>query len=44
MTSCEPCEPKDVVFGSDFAYVRYDSPSLAPGHVIVVPKRHVADL
>ena len=25
------------------AYARYDSNSLAPGHVIVVPKRHVAD-
>ena len=24
-------------------YARYDSNSLAPGHVIVVPKRHVAD-
>ena len=43
MTSCELCEPKDVVFESDFAYVRYDSHSLAPGHVIVVPRRHVAD-
>ena len=43
MTSCELCEPKDVIFESDFAYVRYDSQSLAPGHVIVVPKRHVAD-
>ena len=25
------------------AYARYDSNSLAPGHVIVVPRRHVAD-
>ena len=40
---CELCEPKDVVLESKFAYVRYDSNSLAPGHVIVVPKRHVAD-
>jgi diadenosine tetraphosphate (Ap4A) HIT family hydrolase len=43
MTACELCEPKDVLFESDFAYVRYDSHSLARGHVIVVPKRHVAD-
>ena len=28
---------------SDFAYVRYDNNSLSRGHVIVVPKRHVAD-
>ncbi len=25
------------------AYARFDSNSLAPGHVIVVPRRHVAD-
>ena len=25
------------------AYARLDSASLAPGHVIVVPRRHVAD-
>lgn len=39
---CELCQPKEVLFESDFAYVRYDSHSLAPGHVIVVPRRHVA--
>jgi diadenosine tetraphosphate (Ap4A) HIT family hydrolase len=43
MKGCELCEPKDVVFESEFAYVRYDSNSLGAGHVIVVPKRHVAD-
>ncbi len=43
MNSCELCEPKDVIYESEFAYVRYDSHSLAPGHVIVVPRRHVAD-
>jgi diadenosine tetraphosphate (Ap4A) HIT family hydrolase len=40
---CELCQPKEVLFESDFAYVRYDSNSLGAGHVIVVPKRHVAD-
>ncbi len=40
---CELCVPADVVFESDFAYVRHDSHSLSKGHVIVVPKRHVAD-
>lgn len=43
MKGCELCEPKDVIFESDFAYVRYDSNSMSPGHVIVVPRRHVAD-
>ena len=28
---------------NELAYARYDSNSLAPGHVIVVPRRHVAD-
>jgi diadenosine tetraphosphate (Ap4A) HIT family hydrolase len=32
-----------VVFESDFAYVAYEGNSLSPGHVIVVPRRHVAD-
>ena len=43
MKSCELCEPKEVLLESDFAYVRYDSRPLAAGHVIVVPRRHVAD-
>jgi len=32
-----------VLFESDFAYVAYERDSLSRGHVIVVPKRHVAD-
>jgi diadenosine tetraphosphate (Ap4A) HIT family hydrolase len=40
---CELCEPQDVLFESEFAYVRYDNHALARGHVIVVPRRHVAD-
>lgn len=43
MSDCELCTPRDVLFESDFAYVRYDSHALAAGHVIVVPRRHVAD-
>ena len=43
MTGCELCTPKEVLFESDFAYVCYESRSLSKGHVIVVPKRHVAD-
>jgi diadenosine tetraphosphate (Ap4A) HIT family hydrolase len=40
---CELCAPHDVVFENPLAYVRYDSHSLSRGHVLVVPKRHVAD-
>jgi len=43
MDDCELCRPQDVLYQSDFAYVRYDNHSLSRGHVIVVPKRHVAD-
>ena len=43
MTDCELCTPADVVAENELAYVRYDSNSLARGHVIVVPRRHVAD-
>jgi diadenosine tetraphosphate (Ap4A) HIT family hydrolase len=42
MSACELCVAADVVFESEFAYVRYDGNSLSPGHVLVVPKRHVA--
>jgi diadenosine tetraphosphate (Ap4A) HIT family hydrolase len=40
---CELCRPADVVAENGVAYARFDSNSLAPGHVIVVPRRHVAD-
>ena len=42
MASCELCLPKDVVLENPLAYVRTDSNALSRGHVIVVPKRHVA--
>ena len=40
---CELCEPSAVLIENSLAYARLDSNSLAPGHVIVVPRRHVAD-
>ena len=43
MSACELCTPADIVAENELAYARYDSNSLARGHVIVVPKRHVAD-
>src|SRR5687768_7984693 len=41
-TACELCTPAEVVLENTLAYVRYDSHSLSRGHVLVVPKRHVA--
>lgn len=39
---CELCTPADVVLENDLAYVRFDSNSLTLGHVLAIPKRHVA--
>lgn len=40
--NCELCVARDVVIENPLAYVRYDNNSLSPGHVLVVPRRHVA--
>jgi len=41
--NCELCAPAHVLAENGAAYARYDNNSLAPGHVIIVPRRHVAD-
>jgi diadenosine tetraphosphate (Ap4A) HIT family hydrolase len=41
--TCELCRPDMVLIEDELAYVRYDNNSLAPGHVLVVPRRHVAN-
>ena len=40
---CELCAPSSVLSENELAYVRPDNHSLSRGHVIAVPKRHVAD-
>jgi len=40
---CELCSLQSVLAENALAYVRSDNHSLSPGHVLVVPKRHVAD-
>ena len=40
---CELCRPDDVLMEDSLAYVRHDNNSLSPGHVLVVPRRHVAN-
>ena len=39
---CELCVPREVLVETALAYVRKDSNSLSRGHVLVVPRRHVA--
>jgi diadenosine tetraphosphate (Ap4A) HIT family hydrolase len=43
LSDCELCRAGNVVAQNELAYARLDSHSLASGHVIVVPRRHVAD-
>ena len=40
---CELCQLDQVLFEAEDAYVRYDNNALSRGHVLVVPRRHVAD-
>ena len=40
--ACELCTLNDVILESDLAYVRYDNHSLSRGHILVIPRRHVA--
>jgi diadenosine tetraphosphate (Ap4A) HIT family hydrolase len=40
---CELCRLDQVLFEAEAAYVRYDNNALSKGHVLVVPRRHVAD-
>ena len=39
---CELCVPTDVILENSLAYARYDDRSLSRGHILVIPKRHVA--
>jgi len=40
---CELCTATDVILQNALAYARYDNNALSRGHVLVVPKRHVAN-
>jgi diadenosine tetraphosphate (Ap4A) HIT family hydrolase len=40
---CELCQPTDPLLENEQAYVQFERDSLSRGHVIVVPRRHVAD-
>lgn len=40
---CELCKPDMVLLENELAYVRHDNNGLSRGHVLVVPRRHVAN-
>ncbi|HZQ74886.1 MAG TPA: HIT family protein [Burkholderiales bacterium] len=39
---CELCTPAEVLLEGALAYARRDSQPLSRGHILVVPRRHVA--
>lgn len=40
---CPFCLPDRVLFGNELAYVKSDKFPVSPGHLLIIPKRHVAD-
>jgi len=40
---CPFCTAESAIFRNDLAYVRYDKYPVTPGHLLVIPRRHVAD-
>ena len=40
---CALCTPTNLLLENEQAYVQFERDSLSRGHVIVVPRRHVAD-
>jgi diadenosine tetraphosphate (Ap4A) HIT family hydrolase len=41
-TACELCAPLEVLMENELAYARYDNNSLSRGHILAIPRRHVA--
>jgi len=39
--SCPFCDPYVELFGNEFAYVKMDEFPVSPGHVLIIPRRHV---
>ena len=42
VAQCELCRRHEVLLDNALAYVRHDNNSLSRGHVLVIPRRHVA--
>lgn len=41
MIDCPFCEILEAVLGNDLAYARYDKFPVTPGHLLILPRRHV---
>ncbi len=40
--NCPFCQPESVLFDNDLAYSLLDKSPVNPGHLLIIPKRHVA--
>jgi diadenosine tetraphosphate (Ap4A) HIT family hydrolase len=40
---CPFCNPKETVVSNELAFAIYDKYPVSPGHMLIIPKRHVAD-
>lgn len=43
LPNCPFCRPDDILFENELAYVRPDKNPVNPGHLLIIPRRHVAD-
>lgn len=41
--SCPFCGTEGEVLGNEFAYAKFDAYPVSPGHLLVIPRRHVAE-
>lgn len=41
--NCLFCERKNYVLDNEYGYVIYDENPVSPGHMLIIPKRHVQD-
>ncbi len=42
MNACPFCATEGAVLGNDLAYARLDKYPVTPGHLLILPRRHVA--
>lgn len=43
LPNCPFCHPDSILFENNLAYVQQDKYPVTPGHLLIIPKRHVAD-
>lgn len=43
LTNCPLCRPDGILLESALAYAKPDKYPVNPGHLLIIPKRHVAD-